>query len=887
MFLAINVFINHSKIITMKRLILFLISFIFSITLFAKHVPETIAEKAALNQYSTMLAVGKHQSPSLLRMNLTFGYSSQGLLPLNGTNNNPEILFYIFNINQDNGFVLISADDCAYPVLGYSLNGTFSGENIPPALSGMLKNYASEISFIIDQKKNPEPAVIQEWIELLNKTEGSHFKSISAVDPLLNTTWDQSPYYNDLCPYDYNYNELTVTGCPATAMAQIMKFWNYPESGTGYHSYNSQNYGTLSANFGATTYNWNAMPNNINGPNTAIATLMFHCGVAVEMQYGVAETGGSGGYVIESQSPVQHCCEYAFKTYFGYKNTLQGLVRDDFNDATWIQKIKTDLDAGRPVQYAGFGQGGGHTWVCDGYDNNNYFHMNWGWSGIYNGFYSLNNLSPGTGGAGGGSGNFTDGQQALFGIEPASGGSGVGQFDIRAYSSITVSPNPINFTDAFDVSIDIGNFDNSNFSGSFAAALFNSEGNFVDFIQELTGISLQSNYYLPCTFHSDGLLATPGQYYIGIYYAVSGGDYLIIGPGDYSNYLEVTIAGPSNTMQMYSTISIDPLPIISNESFQIVFSIANYGSQTFNGLVSADLYDAEGTYLVELAETNIQLQSMYYYQLTFSCPGVNVDGGSYILAIWDQPTGGNWVLAGSETYSNPITIQIAAPQVSPDIYEMNNDEQHAFNLPLNIPGTSVSVTTEGSNIHEGNDIDYYKIDFPAGTQYQLTPRVHDSHSSGNGQIYSDNVIWSYKIGNTWSESFDDIMPGSFTIDGGQSVYFSVSNYFQGSVGTYLLDVLVKKGTFGIEEYINPELITLYPNPAGASIRLISDNWNDLKLPLKIEIFNLSGENLLQRENIIPDSKEITLGLSFLPNGQYVVKISGKEGVINKKFIKLQ
>ena len=630
------------------------------------------------------------------------------------------------------------------------------------------------------------------------------------------------------------------------------------------------------------------MPNSLSGSNNAIATLMFHCGVSVEMQYGVAATGGSGGYVIEAQSPITHCCEYAFKTYFGYKNTLQGLFRDDYNDATWIQMLKTDLDAGRPIQYAGFGQGGGHTWVCDGYDNSNFFHMNWGWGGVYDGFYSLNDLSPGTGGAGGGSGSFNSGQQALIGIEPGSGGGGGGgtQFDLRAYSPMYVDPLPIDFTYEFDVTIDIGNFDESNFSGSLAAALFNEQGDFVDFIEELSGITLPTLNYDSYTFHTDGMLATPGTYYIGIYYKTGTGNWAIIGAGEYVNYASVSIVGPANDMQMYSSISLNPINIVSNEEFQITFDIINYGNQTFNGWVSADLYDSEGTYLEELAITpQLDLPSWYYIDdLQFTCSGVNVPAGSYILAIWDTPDGENWTLVGSDDFSNPITIQIAAPQIPGDMYENNETVEQAYQLPLNIPGSQVVINTNGSNIHTGNDMDYYKIDLPSGFQYKITPRAHDSYNSGNGITYTDDVLWAFGAGGNWTEVYDDILDGYFVMEGGQTVYFVVSNYYQGQTGTYLLEILIEKGIFGIEEYNDPNLVTLYPNPASGSITLNSINWNALTSPFEIEIVDLTGRSVYRAENLNPETGEMQIDLPEMKEGVYYLRLTGQKGFIDKKLV---
>lgn len=869
-----------------KSIVLLIPALFFAFILKAERVEPAKAEQVAADFYSQKYEQAKKSAPGKIVPELSFSWSLDSKLNT-GLDKEADELFYIFNINKDEGFVIVTADDAALPIIGYSLDQGFSGENLPDALVYMLNGYAEQISEAIQNDVVANHRIKMNWAELLSDQPGALLKSVSAVNPLLTTTWNQSPYYNDNCPYDNTYGELTVTGCVATAMSQIMNYWEYPATGVGYHSYNHDTYGTQSANFGATTYNWSAMPNNLNGPNQAVAVLMQHCGVAVDMDYGVAQTGGSAAYVIENASPVQHCVEYSLKTYFDYKTTMQGVIRQYYDDATWIQMMKTDLDAGRPIQYAGFGQGGGHTWVCDGYDNSNLFHMNWGWGGVYDAFYSLDNLSPGVGGAGGGSGSFSSGQQALIGIEPANGGGGGGgsnTIDLRAYSNIVVQPNPINFTGPFNVAVDVANYDTDNFTGSLAAVMFNSDGDFVDIVQELGNVSLESGYFNNYIFSSDGLLATPGEYYIGIYYKPVGGEYLIIGVGEYSNYVATSIVGPENDIQMYSAMAVSPLPVISGEAFEIVFDIANYGSQTFTGDISADLYDMDGNYLEELVSVPITLEDLTYGTLTLQIEGVDVEAGSYILAIWDKPDGDDWQLVGSDDYPNPITIEIAAPQIQPDMYENNNEQGVSYNFPLSFSGTSASINSTGSNIHEGNDLDFYMIDLPAGSQYRFDARVHDSYNSGNGNVYTNDVLWAFIVGNQVSEAYDDLTPGYFIVEGGQPVYFVVSNYYQGNKGTYLLDVQIEKGIFGVEEIEDEDFLTVFPNPAKGDINIDVKNWNELGLPAKIEIFNQMGQLVFQDENVSPSTTKINLGLPQLKNGQYTLKVSGTEKYFDRQII---
>ena len=314
---------------------------------------------------------------------------------------------YIFT--ADKGFVIMSADDCVQPILGYSLTGRFVAENMPTNVSGWLQGYNDEIQYAIDNNMKANTETTKLWKNLMagNSKAG---KATVVVDALIQTTWDQDPGYNDLCPYDYNANQLTVTGCAATAMAQIMRYWEYPSHGVGSNSYTPSahpEYGVQSVNFAQATYDWTAMP--LHSSSAEVAKLMYHCGVSVNMDYNIAANGGSSAY---NTSLVP-----AFKNYFNYKTTAT-LQWKDYYSGNWTDLLKTELNAGRPIEYNGSGSGGGHAFVCDGYDSSNYFHFNWGWSGSNDGFYSLSNLVPGSGGSGGGSYNFTQSQSAVIGIEP-------------------------------------------------------------------------------------------------------------------------------------------------------------------------------------------------------------------------------------------------------------------------------------------------------------------------------------------------------------------------------------------------------------------------------------------------------------------------------------
>ena len=347
---------------------------------------------------------------------------------------------YIVERTDRAGFVVISADDCVQPVLAYSTSSP-ADIKIPESTMDWFRGYDGEIGYCVSNNIQATEEVRAQWDQLvgnqaqtptpfsedaiLDVPVSTQSNNNAVVGPLLTTTWDQAPIYNNLCPYDNTYNERTVVGCVATAMAQIMKYWNYPVHGIGSNSYSCSNtysnYGTLSANFSSATYDWANMPNSLNASSTsaqinAVATLSYHCGVSVNMMYGVSSQGGSAAY---TNGDYYSTSEYALKTYFGYKTTLESAYRSYYSDAQWNAIIRSEIDANRPILYRGSGTGGGHAFVCDGYDNDGKFHFNWGWSGSYDGFFASNNLAPAGGGIGSNQSNtFNDGQAVVIGIEP-------------------------------------------------------------------------------------------------------------------------------------------------------------------------------------------------------------------------------------------------------------------------------------------------------------------------------------------------------------------------------------------------------------------------------------------------------------------------------------
>lgn len=317
---------------------------------------------------------------------------------------------YLFE-GADGGFVLVAADDAARPILGYSATGAMDTANMPPALQEWLKGYQKEIDILREAKGFPPHA---EWYAL---EQGITPKDTvwEGVEPMLTTFWDQGYPYNGYCPGG------SVTGCAATAQAQVMNYWKYPAFGQGSHSYTHVRYGVQQADFGHTLYDWENMPVEATASSPmvekeAVALLMYHCGVSLEMDYSRDGSGAAGLAGISGYASIDN----SLKDYFGYSNQMRVVHKDfGYGNAEWRDMIIADLDLGHPIVYTGAAEEGGHGFVCDGYDSRGYMHFNFGWSGRGDGYFPVDSISPGVGGVGGNvTYTFNMSNAALLGLVP-------------------------------------------------------------------------------------------------------------------------------------------------------------------------------------------------------------------------------------------------------------------------------------------------------------------------------------------------------------------------------------------------------------------------------------------------------------------------------------
>lgn len=314
-----------------------------------------------------------------------------------GTTTRGEVGYYVFNVGEE-GFVIVSGNDNYRPLVGYSTQGTFDVDNMSPECMFYLNSLAESRS--VANANVIDPIVTAEWNSVKSTGRLISRNNGRAVNYLVQTQWNQSPApYNSMCPVDAGSDGgHAYVGCVATAMAQIMNYWKYPTQGQGSHSYTCQpsgtypghpEYGTIYANFGATTYDYNTLNkysanNYTQEQGDAVALIDYHCGVSVDMKYGNDADQGSG----TSSEKVPN----AIITYFGYSNAAVLTYKSNYT--AWVNKLKESFDLGWPVLYSGNEPNAeaGHAFICDGYDDNDMFHFNFGWGGSGDGWFIIDGI---------------------------------------------------------------------------------------------------------------------------------------------------------------------------------------------------------------------------------------------------------------------------------------------------------------------------------------------------------------------------------------------------------------------------------------------------------------------------------------------------------------
>ena len=505
---------------------------------FAAPVDTNTARKAALTFMQTRKGFQQLQAKDL-----QLAYTSVEI-----REGKSEALYYVFNVGE-HAFVTVAASDRSRPILAYSTTSRFEAERIPDNAKAVWLNFHDQIV-----KLNRETMEVPSdncilWERLTSGENIFTTRSVQkAVEPLIQTTWSQSPYYNKFCPYDSNTYTNAITGCVATAMAQIIKYWAYPAKGFGHCAYTHPKYNFLSVNYEEANYQYDSMPvildhNSSEAEVNAVARLMRDCGIGVGMNY---SPSASGAQVIAEVGGT-YSAEYVLTHHFGYVNSCAYYKYRYLSD--WYKNLKNDLDNRRPVLMCGFDNDGGHAFICDGYDDFGLYHFNWGWNGYQDGYYLVDSAN-----------GYSSYQQAIFGLMPP---YKLNTHHLVLGSTLQTDKDTVGCNDSFTLNVKVLNNGGKPFCGTFRLSLLNAQTK-----QEIISFDTVSCLQAPLTSNSSITMQFPislnnlvsTNYLLALYYRdtiidFNSNEWEPVGEiGDYTNEKVIRFDG-GKTETVMETVS--------------------------------------------------------------------------------------------------------------------------------------------------------------------------------------------------------------------------------------------------------------------------------------------------------------------------------------------
>ncbi|MDR2120352.1 MAG: thiol protease/hemagglutinin PrtT [Tannerella sp.] len=367
----------------MKKVYFCLLSLLSVTAGYAGKRTQADAAMIAASFYSQHLSL--RNAPAVPALTLAYVCTDDDAAPTLRSTADGNACYYIYNIgtgDDEGGFVIVSGDDRADDVLGYATRGRFDIDKIPDNFRTWLSFYQSAMKRLAEMPETPPRTV-----RAAHNISGKDVLFAQEIKPLLrDMAWGQAAPYNRLCPIIPDSDERAIAGCVATTMAQIMRFHEWPKKGTGTKTYTTEKHHMrLSVDFSQTTYDWAQMRDTYNDGDgysdeelNAATTLVYHCGVAAEMNYSTV-SGAS-----------QQIAAFGMKDHFNYAGDMQLLEREFYSTSEWVYILKEELNESRPIFYVGMrDSGAAHAFVCDGYDANGLFHFNWGWMGSGDGYFNV------------------------------------------------------------------------------------------------------------------------------------------------------------------------------------------------------------------------------------------------------------------------------------------------------------------------------------------------------------------------------------------------------------------------------------------------------------------------------------------------------------------
>ncbi|HOY32603.1 MAG TPA: C10 family peptidase [Bacteroidales bacterium] len=753
--------------------------------------------------------------------------------------------FYIFNI-QEGGFVLVSSDERIEPVLGYAHEGVFDINDLPCCLGWMIDQYSNQIYEVIsDDPNNHNYEVNENWAKYENPDFHKSTQKMLAVSPLTTTTWSQGCYYNAMCPADPSLGTTRCgrcpTGCVATAFAQVLKYYNFPAQGVGSKSYTHDTYGTISANFAATTYNWASMPNKLLSDNQATATLLFHAGVSINMDYG---PNGSSAYTTDVRKALVNTFKYASSTQYVYKTS--------YSDAQWTSLVKAELDAQRVVLINGYDEAAkaGHGFVCDGYDATNHFHINWGWNGSSDGYFLLTALSPS-------SYSFNSSVGAIIGITPSTTACACsGQQTLSATTgTVTDGSGSNNYANNLDCKWLIKPANVGSVTLTFTA--FNTESNY-DFVKVYNGETTSS----PLLGSYSGTTLPPQL-------TASSGKMLIHFTSDNSTVKAGWSANyTGNAITTYCS---------GTTTLNAASGTVNDGSGSKNYSNNSDCY-------WQLSPPNAAS-----VKLTFT--SFNTESANDKLYVYNGTSTNDPLLGTFSGTALPSAVTASSGKMllrfvtNASVTKSGWSAKYTSTVAF-CSGTT-TLTANSGTITDGSGSQYYDnnanckwIIKPTGaSSVKLTFTAFNTESGADFvKVYNGETTSSPLLG-TFSGS---TIPAAITANSGKMLVWFTSNASTKKPGFTANYIKLSKDVAGIEyEEAEEDIVNIFPNPNDGQFTL---KFAELSETGSLSIIDYLGKIVYQRDIHKSDSEnEISLSLNLV-NGLYCLIIDTPQGRTSKKII---
>ncbi|MCM1021884.1 MAG: thiol protease/hemagglutinin PrtT [Muribaculum sp.] len=784
-----------------------------------------------------------------------------------------EAAIYVFN-NEMSGYTIVSASDCAEPILGYSTTGCFDYNNIPPAMKWWLSEYQKQIEYAEQQHPTQQIATYAQ--------SASNYSQWKEIAPLIQTKWNQSAPYNLYTPV--LAGSQSPTGCVATAMAQIMRYHQWPAKGQGSHDYtfeytykvnNVEQKGqeSQSMDFSKVTFDWSNMTYTYGIASTskekdAVATLMHACGVSVDMGYGQNSSGAQSNKL-----------PGAYIQYFNYDKSAFYHQRKFFNTADWEEMIYNELKAERPVQYSGHGDGGGHSFVCDGYQDNGYFHINWGWGGSSDGYFKLSALDPSTLGIGGGTGGYNTTQGAVINIKLPEenseytylvGASGLSAPNsiINRNASVTLFPNEkeekVSGTVFYNISpVAIPSL-------SFGVEVKNMGTNEIEYYTSFNSSNLNPNYgYSSISFNCSNI-TTSGTYQIAPAYTLNSGKTWskILIPLTSPQYITltvnddvVTVSTPDTSAKLEAKSSDIPSQLVCNGLYNVNVTIKNSGSY-FNDFIYCGIlnYDeSTGSATVESIASSkvIEIQANSTVDVEAEINAKNLAANNEYYVAFMIKSGSNYSVISSlypvtTTAEGSITATVSPSHLIDGKVPMNN---------VQFTG---KISALNGDFHGMIELIVYENFDDDG----------DGYVSSAGKLYSDIV--NIKSG----ETVNYIAKGAIPKGQPGRPYFVVPRYNSREIGSRVRFTMGDEET-GIDEITDnaAKILIVTPNPATTFANVTAPN------PISaVIVYSLHGQVVLS-ERFAGIESSVQIDVTDLASGHYLMQVATENGNIATHFIK--